>query len=207
MDSNPHFWQCSQLRQPSPPPPFVDSFNMHQLLGSLPNTMPPCEGSTPMPTIYERGRQQSFSGPTRSQQRRRCKTDARSPDNFLHISYGTITSDCSTGTQPVYARMGALGDTGPGEARPPSRNPQTVNHESIYQRRLKPYCRHRGDQERYNISYHRRHSGLSQTQRQGRGKEDPSVYKIPGIDFQSMLVSQSIHHPLFTTLSSRCDSK
>ncbi|KAF8806714.1 hypothetical protein BYT27DRAFT_7190890 [Phlegmacium glaucopus] len=195
MDSNPHFWQCSQLQQPSPLPPVVNSFDMHELLESLPNTMPPCEGNTPMPTIYEH--QHQFSGPTRSQHRRRCQTEARTPKNFSHISYGTITSDCSTGTQPVYARMGALGDTGPGEARPPSRNPQTVNRESIYQRRLKPYCRHRGDQERYNMSYHRRPSGLEQTQRQGRGKEDPSVYKIPVIDFQSMLVSQSIHPSSF----------
>ncbi|KAF8806720.1 hypothetical protein BYT27DRAFT_7190907 [Phlegmacium glaucopus] len=39
--------------------------------------------------------------------------------------------------------------------------------------------------ERYNISHHRRRrSGLSQTQRQGRGKEEPSVYKIPIINFQ-----------------------
>ncbi|KAF8805621.1 hypothetical protein BYT27DRAFT_7192406 [Phlegmacium glaucopus] len=212
MDPNPHNWQCSssQLQQPSPPLPAVKPFDMRELLASLPNTMPLGEGST-------HDHQHQLSGLTRNQQKRRHKTEAPSPYRRIRISSGTITSDRSTGAQPVYARMGAFDDTGAGEVGPPSGNPQMVNHKSINRRQIQANYRRRQrvkvrlppvnlrmvfseHQERHDIYG----SGLSQTQ---RGKEDPSVYKIPVLDFQSMMVSQSIHHLLFTALCSRCDSR
>ncbi|KAF8805615.1 hypothetical protein BYT27DRAFT_7192391, partial [Phlegmacium glaucopus] len=207
MDPNPHNWQCSQLQQPSPLLPSVEPFNMRQLLASLPNTMPLGEDST-------LDHQHQLSGLTR---KRRHKTEAPSPYRTAHISSGTITSDRSSGTQPVDARMGALDDTGAGEVGASSGNPHMVKHKSISQRQIEANYRHRQlvkarlppanlqlvfseHQKRYVIHI----SGLSQTQ---RGKGDPSMYKIPVIDFQSMLVSQPIHHLLFTTLCSRCNSR
>ncbi|KAF8816288.1 hypothetical protein BYT27DRAFT_7184126 [Phlegmacium glaucopus] len=144
--------------------------------------VPPVLTQHPQGPVQHQHQYRPNSGPIRH--RGHCMTEAPTPYQYLPESSRTITSDRSNGTHPS---MGATDNSGPGEARPPSRKPRMVNRGSI-QKRIKPYSRDR--------------SGPSQTQTE----EDPSAYEVPCIDPPSMFVSQSIHL-LFTTLCTRHHSR
>ncbi|KAF8816359.1 hypothetical protein BYT27DRAFT_7184272, partial [Phlegmacium glaucopus] len=169
MDPNSHIWLYSPVIDRSQRPP-----------------VPPILTQHPQGPIHQ------DMGLIRNHHRRHLVTEAPSPYQILPESSRTITRDRSNGTHPS---MGAIDNSGPGEARPPSRNPRMGNHGSNEQRRIEPY-------------YNDDRSEPSQAHIQGetRGEEDLSTYEIPLIDFTGMLVLQSIHL-LFTTLRSGHDRR
>ncbi|KAF8797375.1 hypothetical protein BYT27DRAFT_7204727, partial [Phlegmacium glaucopus] len=115
-------------------------------------------------------------GPIRTERHRgHPMTVASQPYHYAHISsWNDCPSNHSMGTQPAYAQMGPISNTGAGGVGPPSGNPQVG---SVQQ--TKHY-----------------HSGPPRIQKPQRAREDPSVYVVPVIE--SMSVSQSIH--LFSQL-------
>ncbi|KAF8800879.1 hypothetical protein BYT27DRAFT_7190912 [Phlegmacium glaucopus] len=121
----------------------------------------------PILTQHPQGPIHQDMGLIRNQHRRHRVTEAPSPYQVVPESSRTITGDRSNGTHPS---MGAIDNSGPGEARPPSRNPRMGNRGSIKQKRIE-------------VFYNDDRSGPSQTETQeSRGEEDPSTYEVPLVD-------------------------
>ncbi|KAF8816272.1 hypothetical protein BYT27DRAFT_7184093 [Phlegmacium glaucopus] len=121
----------------------------------------------PILTQHPQGPIHQDMGLVCNQHRRHRVTEAPSPYQTLPESSRTITSDHSNGT---HARMGVIDNSGPGEARPPSRNPRMGNRGSIKQKRIE-------------VFYNDDRSEPSQTETQeSRGEEDPSTYEVPLVD-------------------------
>ncbi|KAF8814855.1 hypothetical protein BYT27DRAFT_7205850 [Phlegmacium glaucopus] len=119
--------------------------------------------------------------PSRSQHSGRHRTEARYPNHCIPRSSGTTSRGWSTN------------NTGTGSAHtPPPSNASMLDSNLVQARRSRPYDRDR--------------SGPS-IRRPRRPRTDLSVYAVPLVEAQSMLISQSIHYLLSTTLYSKHNSR
>jgi hypothetical protein len=173
-------------RQPLPSPPFVNPLIMQQLLELHGNIIPWFEGFY-AGSLYQGMAQQHqqlyrtpSSGPRRNQRRKGSrKTEAPYHYNSKHEPSETIAGDCSTGTNPGYAQIGAYDNTRTGKVwRTPSGTSLMADHNPYPQMRTKPYNRDRSS---------RIWKSLNRTD-----KIDPSVYAIPIMGSKSTLISLSI---------------
>ncbi|KAF8809633.1 hypothetical protein BYT27DRAFT_7241085 [Phlegmacium glaucopus] len=114
-------------------------------------------------------------GPIRTEHRGHRMTVASSPYHISHISSRAIASNHSMGTHPVYGQMGPINNTGTGGVGPPSGNPQM------------------GSVQQEPMNLH--HSDPPKTQKQQRGREDPSAYAVPVMETAGSAIPTIIPPP------------